>query len=291
MTYYIGSARHDERGKYSGGMAGDQNGNEVATQKMYDSLKGWICYRLKNPYQAEDLKKSMLSACANQHIGYSQSDRYGVIRKGIHTKEDTNSDCSTLVRACIIDSCKQDVGDFTTASEGSALENSGLFRKVGRVTKWSELYDGDVLVTATKGHTAIVTSGHNRMDEVISSPKGNVALTRSKGKSYALVFCSASLNDSFGEILVKVLQHALNLDYDAGLKEDGAFGPKTEKALGSHYVKYGEKQYLVSAAEIICYMSGIDPKGYECPGIYGRGLKAATGRSKLDAAWFKKIAK
>ena len=29
----VGSARHDERGKYSGGTAGDQTGQEVTTQR------------------------------------------------------------------------------------------------------------------------------------------------------------------------------------------------------------------------------------------------------------------
>lgn len=292
MTYYIGSARHDENGKYAGGKKGDQTGNEVTTQPMYNHRKGWVCYRFLNPYHAVALKRAMLTACSNKHIGYSQSDRYGVIRSGIDTKKDCNADCSSLVRACIINACGTDVGDFTTASEGQALESSKLFRKVGRVTKRSKLYEGDLLVTASKGHTAIVTTGLSRMDEVVESPKSQIALTRAHGLSYAKTFCgditdSDLANDKI-KVRTKVLQHALNLDYGAGLKEDGIYGPKTEKALGSHYVKYGEKQYMVSCAEILCYLLGSNPNGFECPGIYGKGLRQATGKSKLDSSWFKK---
>lgn len=291
MTYYIGSARHDENGRYAKGKAGDQTGNEVATQTFYDYLSkgGWICYRFKDPYAAVAMKNAMLYACSNNHIGYSQSDRYGVIRNTIHTKKDTNADCSTLIRACIIAACNRDVGDFTTASEGAALTNSGLFDCIGRVNKHSRLYDGDILVTARKGHTAAVTTGLDRMDEVVESPKAKVATTRNDGRKYATTFCSeATLGDSTKVLMIKVLQQALNLDYDAGLTIDGEYGPKTDKALGSHYVKFKEKQYLVSAAEIFCYLLGFNPHGFEVPGIYGKGLKEATSRSKLDADWFRK---
>ena len=46
---------------------------------------------------------------------------------------------------------------------------------------------------------------------------------------------------------IKVLQVALNHDYNAGLAVDGIRGAKTDAALGNHYVKYGETQYLVTA--------------------------------------------
>lgn len=288
MIYYIGSARHDENGRYSQGKAGDQTGNEVATQKMYNyaSRGGWICYRFKNPYSAVACKQAMLTACANNNIGYSQSDRYGVIRNGVDAKKPTNADCSTLVRACIKEACNTDVGDFTTASEGATLENSKLFTKVGKVTTLSHLYEGDILVTAKKGHTAIITQGYSRMDEVVNSPKSKISDNRSLGLAYARSFCGNNRLMIDSGTRVRVLQHALNLDYGAKLAEDGILGDKTKKALGNHYVQKGEKQYLVSCAEILVYLLGGDPSGYEVPGIYGRGLQKATGSKKLNASWF-----
>ena len=70
----------------------------------------------------------------------------------------------------------------------------------------------------------------------------------------------------------RVLQHAMNLDYEAGLVEDGKFGSASKRALGSHYVKNGEKQYMVTAAEILMYLNGYNPNGVEYPGTYGNGL-------------------
>lgn len=289
MTYYIGSARHDERGKYSGGKAGDQTGQEVATQEMYNHRKGWVCFRPKKPELANALKQMMLMACGNPHIGYSQADRYGVVRFGIKAKKNINCDCSTLVRECIKEASGKDLGDFSTLTEKDVLEKSGMFERIGRVHTWSILYDGDVLVTGIKGHTAIVTSGHERpVSKTTTATKSLVE----KGIEYANSFTGHTSTSDPSESKkqrVRVLQHALNLDYKAGLTEDGVYGKKTEKALGRHYVEYGETQYMVTAAEILYYMLGTDPKGVEVPGTFGKGLKKAAGKSKITWQDFKSL--
>ena len=81
---------------------------------------------------------------------------------------------------------------------------------------------------------------------------------------------------------IKVLQTALNLDYKAGLTVDGVWGSKSEAALGNHYVKYGETQYLATAVEILLMLKGYNPNGVECPGQFGSGLKAAVGQYQKD---------
>lgn len=48
MAVIIGSARIDERGKASGGKAGDQTGKEVSTQNWYKHSKGWVLLRPKD---------------------------------------------------------------------------------------------------------------------------------------------------------------------------------------------------------------------------------------------------
>ncbi len=79
---------------------------------------------------------------------------------------------------------------------------------------------------------------------------------------------------------IKVLQTAINLDYNAGLVVDGIWGIKSNSALGKHYVTYGESQYMVTAAEILLMLQGYDPKGVEYPGTFGSGLKAAINSFK-----------
>ena len=128
MAVIIGSARHDEHGNcYSGGKSGDQTGQEVSTQKFYNHSNGWNVLRAKD--------------------------------NGINTKVKTECDCSSLVRACIIYASGKDVGDFNTSNERSVILKSGLFKDVGSYEQGNTLYNGDILVTRTKGHTVIVTGG------------------------------------------------------------------------------------------------------------------------------------
>ena len=160
MAVIIGSARHDEHGNcYSGGKAGDQTGQEVSTQNFYNHSKGWHVLRAKDDRVAEKLAEAMKIACDNKNIGYDQSERYGIIKHGINTKVKTECDCSSLVRACIIYASGKDVGDFNTSNERSVILKSGLFKDVGSYKQGDTLYNGDILVTRTKGHTVIVVSG------------------------------------------------------------------------------------------------------------------------------------
>ena len=296
MIYYIGSARIDERGKAYGGKNGDQTGLEVCTQKMYNSTKGWIGYRAKDPKVAAAIKNAMLTACANPNNGYDQYRRYDIIKNGVDTTIPGGCDCSSTVRACIIEATGKDIGDFTTASEHAALKNSGLFTCLGTVTTLSNLNEGDILVTKRKGHTAVVTTGH-----VVATP--SVHKATSSGNNAVIKTGQTHSNNFTGHIIaedgirdtdtrrqaVRVLQHAINLDYHAGLSEDGILGNKTMSALGSHYVKKGEKQYMVTAAEILCLLNGRDPNGVECPGVFGNGLVRASGSNILRADWFKQM--
>ena len=166
MAVIIGSARHDEHGNcYSGGKSGDQTGQEVSTQKFYNHSKGWNVLRAKDNKVAEKLAEAMQIACGNKNIGYDQSERYGVIKHGINTKVKTECDCSSLVRACIIYASGKDVGDFNTSNERSVILKSGLFEDVGSYEQGDTLYNGDILVTRTKGHTVIVTGGAKKNKE------------------------------------------------------------------------------------------------------------------------------
>lgn len=166
MAVIIGSARHDEHGNcYSGGKAGDQTGQEVSTQNFYNHSKGWYVLRAKDDRVAEKLAEAMQIASDNKNIGYDQSERYGIIKHGINTKVKTECDCSSLVRACIIYASGKDVGDFNTSNERSVILKSGLFKDVGSYKQGDTLYNGDILVTRTKGHTAIVVSGAKKNKE------------------------------------------------------------------------------------------------------------------------------
>lgn len=76
--------------------------------------------------------------------------------------------------------------------------------------------------------------------------------------------------------IVKCLQRALNLDYKSGLAMDGCRGNATNVALGHHYVKRGETQYLVTFVEIGLMALGYYNGSVESPGVFGGGLETAV---------------
>lgn len=182
-TIILGSARHDENGKYTGGTAGDQlqtsstndTAGEVSMQNFYLHTKGWKIIRAKSATLASKLAERMKAACNNAHIGYDLSGRAGVVTKGIDTKNDTECDCSSLVRACVKEASGNDPGNFTTENEATVLGKTGLFEDtIDYVSATSTpLCTGDILVTKTKGHTAIVVSGNAR------SSSGTATITSS----------------------------------------------------------------------------------------------------------------
>lgn len=214
MTTIIGSARIDERGKASGGKAGDQKQKstpdykgEVSMQNFYVSSKGWYILRAKNPDIASKIALAMTIACNNPNIGYNQARRLDIIKAGTHATQPTSCDCSSLVRQCVRESGVE-VGNFTTANEASVLTATGQFDKYV-YTKGSTLYLGDILVTKTKGHTVIVTSGATRSQNAIATPTVKMG---TKGDN------------------ARLLQHNLN-QFGYKLEEDSIFGKLSTAAL------------------------------------------------------------
>ena len=229
----IGSARIDERGKATGGKAGDQKQKstpdykgEVSMQNFYVSSKGWYILRAKSPDIAANIALAMTIACNNPNIGYNQARRLDIIKDGTHSAKPTSCDCSSLVRQCVRESGIE-VGNFTTANEASVLVATGQFEKLTYKTG-TTLYLGDILVTKTKGHTVIVTSGATRSQNAIATPTVQM---ESKGDNAKLLQhnlnqCGATLEEDgiFGKLSTAALvrwQHA------NGLCPDGIYGPKS----------------------------------------------------------------
>ena len=224
MSVYIGSARIDERGKISGGAAGDQTGKEVSYQTWYLHSKGWVVLRAKDPEIRNKIAYAMKAACDNNKIGYDQYNRLGLYEAVKNYGFDpakcavlTETDCSALVRVCVCYASGKSIPNFNTSSELSVLKATGLFDVYtddAHCKSSSNLLPGDILVTKTKGHTVAVIS-------VPSTNSDNSSLKRgSKGDR------------------VKELQTKLNkLGYN--LAVDGSFGPATDNAVKDFQKKYG----------------------------------------------------
>lgn len=186
MSVIFGSARIDERGKATGGKAGDQTGKEVGTQAYYKHSKGWRVFRAKSAAARKLIAEAMRRACNNNNIGYDQNGRlslYDAVKDfGFDPAKATKAvetDCSALVRVC----CAYagiTLPNFVTSGQASAMLNSGAFdeMKGAKYTDQEEwLEEGDVLVTKTKGHTVVVLTSGDKADEPMNaSPVGDLTV-------------------------------------------------------------------------------------------------------------------
>lgn len=233
--FKVGSARIDENGKLSGGAAGDQTGKEVSTQDYYMHSKGWYLFRPKTTEDAEKIAAAMQSACDNANIGYDQGNRLDVItqvkRYGSMEKISvkTEADCSSLVRACCVEA-GFDPGNFNTASEAAALEKTGRFRGKMSVTESMILYDGDILVTKTKGHTVVVVPVYKKTGkrQTLRTGSRNSDVTYLQKRLTAQGYGVGEIDGSFGQ---KTLEAVKSYQADYGLTVDGIVGDKTWASL------------------------------------------------------------
>lgn len=238
MAVKIGSARIDERGKAYGGKAGDQTGKEVSTQNWYLHSKGWRVFRATDPAAAGKIAACMQSACDSPHIGYDQyqrNDLYAEAAKfGFDVSKVTKNvecDCSALVRVCCAFAGITGLpGDFRTGNMPANLLATGRFTELkgDKYTKSSAyLRRGDILVTATSGHTVVVlTDGPKAAQDQPYKP-GDRALKKG---------CE-------GEDVKRVQKALMALGYSLPkYGADGDFGSETQKAVKAWQKATGKAQ-------------------------------------------------
>ena len=229
MAVLVGSARQGgSNGRISGDTAGDQNKKEVSTQNYYVHSKGWRVLRAKDASKRKLLADAMRAACANNKIGYDQSQRntlYNLAAKvGFDPAKVTKAcetDCSALVRVCCAYAGIK-VSDFNTSTQASRLLASGAFEELKRskyATQSAYLMEGDILVTKSKGHTVIVLTNGSKANASTVSVK------------YKLGDRSLSNGDE-GDDVKEMQGYLIQLGYDCGKwGADGDFGDSTEMAV------------------------------------------------------------
>lgn len=226
MAVMIGSARIDENGSAHGGKAGDQTGKEVSVQSWYRHSKGWRVFRAKDPARAAKIAQAMKAACANDRIGYDQWQRdtlYDLAKNvGFDPAKVTTAcetDCSALVRVC----CAYAgilAGNFRTYNEPSMLLATGAFAEL-KGTKYADGSDylgaGDILCTASSGHTVVVLTDGPKYEGAVEEPK--------------LALGARVLRRGMDGADVTELQIRLKaVGFDPG-EVDGDYGPRTEGAV------------------------------------------------------------
>lgn len=194
--------------------------------------------------------------------------------------------------------------DFFKNVSGHAYDDDEFFARVGSLGKsmglgwggdWSSIVDRPHLYLPDWGSTpAKLKEEYGTFEKFretwsgsgaaagSGTASGSGSVTVRDGQIHANNFCGAGIvpdgirGSRTKKAGIKVLQYAMNLDYRAGLAVDGIWGTKSRQALGNHYVRRGEKQYLVTAAEILLMLKNYAVNGVESPGIFGSGLEQAV---------------
>lgn len=174
----ISNSGKDEKGKYTGGKAGDQTGEEWQIREWND--RNWIAvFRHPDPEVREMIASYAEKAAANDHIGYDQWERLTFWKElsasdydPSKITKDCESDCSAGVAAIVkaigyiknIDKLKNVPETMYTGNERKNLKNAGF--EVLTDSKYlksdAELIRGDILLyhnsKSGSGHTAIYLS-------------------------------------------------------------------------------------------------------------------------------------
>ena len=230
MAVKIGHASLDENKNIKGGAAGDQSGTEVRTLNWYS--KPWhTVFRPKDSTIAEKIAKAMEQACANNKIGYDQSQRTALYTQAKALNWDISQittacecDCSSLVAVCVNAAGIEVSKDMYTGNEKSVLDATGaftLFTESKYVSKADYLKRGDILLG--NGHTAVALSNgsYAEPNATPTVPESTVSIT-------LYVLKNGSVNEQ-----VRTLQRLLIAN---GYKmpkygADGDFGAETENAV------------------------------------------------------------
>lgn len=245
MAIKIGHASVDERGKASGGVAGDQTGKEVCVRNWYSG--GWhTVLRPKRHGLAEKSAQACEAACANPNIGYDQAGRnslYAVAKEAQFNLSRIDKpcacDCSSLMHVCMI------AGGANMAYGTNGITTATMVREVMATGDYEKLTDskyltsdkllrrGDILVKT--GHTAMVLEN----GAYAGTSASGSATAASQTTTYAMNLPLLQ-SGSEGEP-VRALQILLiGYGYSCGTYgADGEFGSATEKALLEYQAAVG----------------------------------------------------
>lgn len=220
----IGMAAKDERGKYSGGIPGDQTRQEVYIRSWYN--RPWDrVIRLNDPERAERLAAATEAICNNEYVGYSQSTRLTLWEQaalhGWRCEEiDTpcNCDCSSLVAVAARAAGLQIPKDIWTGNlETAFMRTGGVTVLRDSMYRNSDVYlrRGDILLN-TLHHVAVALGNGSKVETV------KPIAARIDTSKYPEIARGAS------GVYVVLLQQALSAR-GYKLDQDGIFGPDTDR--------------------------------------------------------------
>lgn len=294
MTVYCGWASQDERGRATGGTAGDQTGLEVKVGRWYYFRQNCVL-RFKDRAKAKKAAQICRGIANNNKVGYDQGQRTTLYQELARVGWDparitkpVETDCSAMV-AAIVNAVGIKVSkDLWTGNMRSALYNTGAFYLyTGAAYTQSDrlLMTGDIILNEASHVIMALENGADATKKTGSSATSSASSTTKdrikKGQRGLndLVGAKLAIDGSRGPATKKVgvmaIQAGLNRDFRAGLQVDGSYGPATKGAVSRHPGLYGMSGSYIKAIQCLLYVNGYEPKGID--GHFGPGMKAAVG--------------
>lgn len=305
----ISNCGSDERGKYSGGVAGDQNGLEWKLCNWYS--RPWNCViRHPNPNVRKLISEMATASAKNNLIGYDQGQRltywqhlqasnYDPAKITVACEADCSSGVAAICKAVgyrlNIQALKNISIYIYTGNQRASLKAAGfqILTESKYLTSDAYLLEGDILLNDA-AHTAInVTNGSKSGSESVSTGatasstpapvQTNVSSAVMRNvQTWVNNYCKAGLvvDGEFGPKtkagLCKALQKTINDVYKKNLDVDGEFGPKTKAACPCA----DENENLTYIAQAMLYAKGYNMShsiyNNNLDKEYGPGMKATV---------------
>lgn len=131
MAKYIAHSSIDERGKISGGQAGDQTKKEICIRTFYDKPFTEVL-RIENKEVREQFANNMIDCANNNNVGYDQGGRNTILTEAEKVNFDFSaiktkceSDCSSLATACILGAIYKVLGKDAYLKAKAVLVSGG----------------------------------------------------------------------------------------------------------------------------------------------------------------------
>lgn len=260
MNVMIGHSSIDERGKITGGQAGDQTAKEVCTRAWYN--KSWnIVLRCKDLAIAEKMAKICEQGCANDKIGYDQNQRNSLYHEAKKVNFDLSKittkcecDCSSFMSVCAI-GAGVPAGTIyvngnlrTTRTMREGFLASGKFEVLTDpkyLTTDEYLKRGDILVREGSHTVMVLSNGSKAIDSTASTT------TKENVIGYATAKRAMNIRNDVGTDKKVLGSIAKGTQVEVVDIKDGwykiiyAKGYGYTSNIGNKYYTYREKTYKV----------------------------------------------
>lgn len=221
MAVMIGQASIDERGKITGGQAGNQSEWELNIRTWY--ANGWtLVLRPKWRITAKKMAAACRAGVTNAHIGYDQSQRNTLraFAKLAHwdlseIADDCETDCSAFMAVCAEAAGVNMEPAYTAGNAPATFQMRAQWGKTGEfeiltdqkyLTSADYLLEGDVLVNESRHTVMVLTDGKYAEEEREVVEKSKMIID---GKEVAV---ERILKDGTNYVKVRDIAAALGLE-------------------------------------------------------------------------------